>query len=259
MSTALATSYEQQQHEGEGTRGARHSVEIGVDEAGRGPLFGRVYAAAVILPKADDQGESFAHQNMKDSKRFSSKKKLRQVAQYIRDHPGVKYSIQFVEPDVIDCINIRQAVLRAMHDAIRDVLRQLHPDCVSKTSTALPLLMIDGNDFRPYNHLVDETWMSIPHVTVEGGDNRYTCIAAASILAKVAHDDYIADLCQDYPALIERYHLDKNVGYGTRQHLEGIQKYGITQWHRKSFARCNDQVTVAHLSKDREEFDETLP
>jgi len=247
MSTVLATSYEHH-HDG--------GVEIGVDEAGRGPLFGRVYAAAVILPKAADNSESpFAHQNMKDSKRFHSKKKLRQVAQYIRDHPGVKYSIQYVEPYVIDCINIRQAVLRAMHDAIRDVLRQLPPEC-------MPLLMIDGNDFRPYSHLVDngETWKSIPHVTIEGGDNRYTCIAAASILAKVAHDDYIADLCQDYPELIERYHLDKNVGYGTRQHLEGIEKYGITQWHRKSFVRCTGEVNpLVQLNKDREEFDETPP
>ena len=101
------------------------------------------------------------------------------------------------------------------------------------------LLLIDGNDFRPYNYLgKDETWKSVPHVTIEGGDNRYTCIAAASILAKVAHDDYIADLCVEHPELVDRYHLDKNVGYGTRQHLEGIAQYGITPWHRKTFARC---------------------
>ena len=296
MSTVLSTSYD-----------SGGGLEIGVDEAGRGPLFGRVYAAAVILPKVDDaesrshlatvQGDPFAHlpcdqrdfaqicwgrrpegmvrqiapfaqscsadsasapfahHKMKDSKRFHSKTKLRQVAQYIRDHPDVKYSIQYVEPDVIDCINIRQAVLRAMHDAIRDVLRQLPKECVD---TEMPLLMIDGNDFRPYSHLVGdgETWKSIPHVTVEGGDNRYTCIAAASILAKVAHDDYIADLCREHPELAERYHLDKNVGYGTRQHLEGIQKYGITKWHRKSFARCKGETVN---NKDPEEFDETLP
>jgi len=87
---------------------AETATLVGVDEAGRGPLFGRVYSAAVILPK------DFRHADMKDSKRFHSKKKIRQVAQYIRDHPGVHYSIQYVEPDVIDTINIRQAVFRAM-------------------------------------------------------------------------------------------------------------------------------------------------
>lgn len=211
---ALSTSYDSS------------SLQIGVDEAGRGPLFGRVYAAAVVLPKDD-----FRHEDMKDSKRFHSKTKIRRVAQYIREHPGVVYSVQFVEPAVIDCINIKQAVFRAMHDAIRDVMSRLPSSGV--------LLLIDGNDFRPYNYLgEDETWKSVPHVTIEGGDNRYTCIAAASILAKVAHDDYIAELCVEHPELVDRYHLDKNVGYGTRQHLEGIAQYGITPWHRKTFARC---------------------
>lgn len=213
---SLATSYD-----------SPYTIQIGVDEAGRGPLFGRVYAAAVVLPKDD-----FRHEDMKDSKRFHSKTKIRRVAQYIREHPGVIYSVQFVEPDVIDCINIRQAVLRAMHDAIRDVMKQT-------ADAKAVLLLVDGNDFRPYNYLgEDETWNSVPHVTIEGGDNQYTCIAAASILAKVAHDDYIANLCVEHPELVERYHLDKNVGYGTRQHLEGIAQYGITQWHRKTFARC---------------------
>ena len=209
------------------------TLEVGVDEAGRGPLFGRVYAAAVVLPKDD----SFRHADMKDSKRFHSKKKIRQVARYIRDHPGVKFAVEFVEPDVIDAINIRQSVFRAMHSAIRNVLQQQQQQQQQQT-----LLLIDGNDFQPYMYLDDQcTWKTVPHVTIEQGDNQYTCIAAASILAKVAHDDYIADLCAQHPELIERYCLDKNVGYGTRQHLEGIVKYGVTQWHRKSFARCKDQ------------------
>ena len=235
----LATSYSL-------SRDDHHDVEIGVDEAGRGPLFGRVYAAAVILPKdcgilkdVPEQGiDRFAYEQMKDSKRFHSKKKIRQVAQYLREHPGVTFSVQYVVPGIIDIINIRQAVLRAMHEAIRDVIRKKNPSA--------PLLLIDGNDFKPYSHLVDggETWKSIPHVTVEGGDNQYACIAAASILAKVAHDDYIADLCQDYPELVEKYALDKNVGYGTRQHLEGIAKHGITKWHRKSFSRCKEESSI---------------
>jgi ribonuclease HII len=210
------------------------TLEIGVDEAGRGPLLGRVYAAAVVLPK----DESFRHADMKDSKRFHSKKKIRQVARYIREHPGVKFAVEFVEPDVIDAINIRQAVFRAMHCAIRNVRLQT----ASTTSSPPTVLLIDGNDFQPYMYLDDQsTWKTVPHVTIEQGDNQYTCIAAASILAKVAHDDYIAELCAEHPELMERYCLDKNVGYGTRQHLEGIVKYGVTRWHRKSFARCKDQ------------------
>jgi|LauGreSBDMM110SN_4_FD.fasta_scaffold04609_3 ribonuclease HII len=227
MTTTLATSYPE----------TDATLQIGVDEAGRGPLFGRVYAAAVVLPKDD----SFRHGDMKDSKRFHSKKKIRQVAQYIREHPGVKFSIQYVEPDVIDSINIRQAVFRAMHSAIRNVL------CDSRQEEDA-FLLIDGNDFIPYVYLKDDLdgeprWKTVPHVTMEQGDNHYTCIAAASILAKVAHDDYIADLCIQHPELIARYSLDKNVGYGTPQHLDGILKYGITPWHRKSFARCKDRST----------------
>lgn len=146
-----------------------------------------------------------------------------------------------MEPDVIDSINIRQAVFRAMHSAIRNVL------CDSRQEEDA-FLLIDGNDFIPYVYLKDDLdgeprWKTVPHVTMEQGDNHYTCIAAASILAKVAHDDYIADLCIQHPELIARYSLDKNVGYGTPQHLDGILKYGITPWHRKSFARCKDRST----------------
>ena len=225
MTTTLATSYPD----------SDATFQIGVDEAGRGPLFGRVYAAAVVLPKDD----SFRHGDMKDSKRFHSKKKIRQVAQYIRQHPSVQFSVQYVEPDVIDSINIRQAVFRAMHSAIRAVLSETKQEA---------LLLIDGNDFLPYSYLIPDhdgepRWKTVPHVTIEQGDNHYTCIAAASILAKVAHDDYIADLCVQHPELMDRYALDKNVGYGTRQHLDGILKYGITPWHRKSFARCKGQST----------------
>jgi len=80
----------------------------------------------------------------------------------------------------------------------------------------------------------------VPHTTVEQGDGKYTFIAAASILAKNAHDEYILDLCEEYPELIERYGLDTNVGYGTKKHLEGILEHGITQWHRKTYTRCKN-------------------
>ena len=100
---------------------------------------------------------------------------------------------------------------------------------------AAPLLLIDGNDFTPF--IRDNK--RIQHVCIEGGDNTYSCIAAASILAKVARDDYIAELCKQEPSLIERYDLLKNKGYGTKKHMDGIKKHGITIWHRRSFAPCS--------------------
>lgn len=212
--------------------------EIGIDEAGRGPLFGRLYVAGVVLPKGDE----FLHGNMKDSKKFSSKKKIREQAEYIKKH-SIAWSVQYIEPEVIDEINIRQAVFRGMHACIRDIIQKLS----EKGRERDPLypneymLLVDGNDFKPFTVYDDssEEIRAFPHETIEGGDNKYTAIAAASILAKVSHDDYIAELCSQYPILVERYGLDKNVGYGTKAHLEGIQEHGITQWHRKTYSRCN--------------------
>ena len=108
-------------------------------------------------------------------------------------------------------------------------------------------LLIDGNDFPPYTIYspVTETLVEMESHTIEGGDNLYTCIAAASILAKVARDEYIADLCKEYPKLSELYSIDKNKGYGTAAHMKGIKEHGITRWHRKSYGPCkNAELTV---------------
>ena len=107
---------------------------------------------------------------------------------------------------------------------------------------------MDGNDFTPFvlkesATLVPATLVQqVQHVCIEGGDNTYSCIAAASILAKVARDDYIAELCAKEPDLITRYDLLKNKGYGTKKHMDGIKKYGITEWHRKTFGICRGQA-----------------
>jgi ribonuclease HII len=102
------------------------------------------------------------------------------------------------------------------------------------------MLLVDGNDFTP--HIIyDETTQimrEIMHETVEGGDNKYTCIAAASILAKNERDTYMEELCNTYPILNEKYGLAKNMGYGTKMHRDGIAQYGITQWHRKTYGIC---------------------
>jgi ribonuclease HII len=77
---------------------------------------------------------------------------------------------------------------------------------------------------------------------IEGGDNKYSSIAAASILAKVSRDNYIEELCQDNPELAERYGIDSNKGYGAKRHIDGIKEYGITKWHRRSFGICKQYV-----------------
>lgn len=202
--------------------------EIGVDEVGRGPMFGRVYSAAVILPKND----TFKHELMKDSKKFHSSKKLKEAAQYIKDN-CIKYSIAYEDETIIDKHNIKNATHMSMHKAIKSLLTK---DCDNYK------LLVDGRDFKPlmYFDSITETLKELPAICIEGGDNKYSAIAAASILAKVARDQYVEDLCKEYPKLDELYDLSKNKGYGTAKHMDGIKKYGITQWHRKSFGICKD-------------------
>jgi ribonuclease HII len=212
--------------------------EIGVDEAGRGPLFGRLYVAGTILPK-DTGSTGFRHDWMKDSKRFSSAKKIRQVSDYIKAN-AIAWTIQYVEPDVIDAINIRQAVLSAMRLCVKDLLFKIREMDGDTDITKDVCLLIDGNDFPAYTLYDDstDTISQVRHETVEGGDNLYTCIAAASILAKVARDDYIDALCVTTPELVDKYGIDKNKGYGTKHHLDGIREHGVTDLHRKSYRPC---------------------
>lgn len=211
--------------------------EIGVDEAGRGPLFGRVYAAAVILPKPTD-GNVFDFSRMKDSKKFTSKKKLLETARYIKEN-ATSWAVAFEDEDTIDSINILQATQSAMHKAIRA--------CRDKMLNSTPdhdyYLLVDGNYFNSYIHYDKEKQQitSIPHMCVKGGDNTYACIAAASILAKTERDAYVEELCDTYPYLDNYYSLRSNKGYGAKQHMLGIITYGITKWHRKSFAPCKER------------------
>jgi ribonuclease HII len=202
--------------------------EIGIDEVGRGPMFGRVYSAAVILPKDD----TFKHEWMKDSKRFHSEKKIKEVAEYIKKH-SIKWSIGYESEEIIDKQNIRNATYGAMHKAIVEI--------VDKTKVEDYHILVDGNDFKPYMVFSEEYGLQqIPHTTIIGGDDKYTAIAAASILAKVARDEYISELCEKDPQLNERYDLLKNKGYGTKKHMEGIMTHGISEHHRKSFGICQN-------------------
>jgi ribonuclease HII len=101
-------------------------------------------------------------------------------------------------------------------------------------------LLVDGNYFNPFIVLNENKTKleCIPHTCVKGGDNVYSSIAAASILAKVERDKYIDELCEKHPELTEHYNIHSNKGYGAKVHIEGIKKYGITPWHRRSFGIC---------------------
>ncbi len=220
-------------------------LEIGVDEAGRGPLFGRVYTAAVILPKDD----SFDLSKVKDSKKFHSKKKIDEAADYVKNN-ALSWHVSYEDERKIDEINILQATQLSMHNCINEVIKKYNkvmkeknPSHVEKIDYSYNLL-IDGNYFKPITRLNKEANKieTIPYITVEGGDNKYASIAAASILAKVERDKYIDKLCEENPELSQYYGIDSNKGYGAKRHIDGIKEHGITIWHRRSFAPCKNYV-----------------
>lgn len=213
-------------------------IQIGVDEAGRGPLFGRVYAAAVVLP-SDNENKDFDKSLLKDSKKFTSKKKLLEAYNHIKKH-AIAYHVGFCNEKEIDVLNIRRATHKAMHESIKHVIEQIKSMAPHFNSKNDYLLCIDGNDFTPFTNYNQETECIdyYNYACIKGGDNLYCHIAAASILAKVERDAYILELCDDYPELDERYGLASNKGYGAKTHIDGIKTYGITQWHRKTFGIC---------------------
>ena len=222
--------------------GAGAFLEIGVDEAGRGPMFGRVYVSAVVLPRDSKQ---FDFSKMKDSKKFHSEKKIKEVAEYIKTH-AISWSVKYAEHGAIDALNIRRATIQTMHEAIRDVCDDVRSQGKNKNGEEFYLL-IDGNDFIPMLHPQSQSHdskqsMHLPkhlhYSTIEGGDNTYASIAAASILAKVSRDEYIMELCKQYPDLQAKYDLENNKGYGTKKHMDGIKQHGISKWHRRSFGIC---------------------
>ena len=178
-------------------------VEAGCDEAGRGPLAGPVFAAAVILH------DSFSHPLLDDSKRMTEK--ARDILRPIIERFAVAWAVEAVYPEEIDRINILNASITGMQ---RAVLRlDVKPD----------ILLIDGNRFRPLDGYM--------HVTVVHGDATYASIAAASVLAKTWRDEYMRKIAQEYP----QYGWDRNMGYPTKEHIEAIRKYGYTPYHRRSF------------------------
>lgn len=176
----------------------------GVDEAGRGPLAGAVYAAAVIFPK------DIYIPEINDSKKLTEKK--REKLYDIIIEKAIAYSIFSVDEKKIDEINILNATFMAMNGAVDNLPQK--PDYV----------LIDGNQIKG---------MKIPHETIVKGDAKSISIAAASILAKVSRDRAIVELAKQYP----EYGFEKHKGYGTKAHREALLKYGPCEIHRKTFLK----------------------
>ena len=184
-------------------RFSKSEFEVGIDEAGRGCIAGPVTASAVILPKG------FNNKYLDDSKKLSEKKRLE--LKIIIEKEAVDYSVFFINAKIIDKINILNSTFKAMHGALNNLKTQPN------------FILVDGNKFIQYN--------DIPHKCIIKGDGKYQNIAAASILAKTYRDDYMKKLHSKYP----EFGWNTNKGYGTKFHMDMINKHGKTDFHRKSF------------------------
>lgn len=180
-----------------------NQIEAGCDEAGRGPLAGPVYAAAVILPP------DFHHPLLNDSKQMT--RKAREELRPVIEREAVSWAVEAVSAEEIDAMNILASSICGMQRAVRRL--SVRPD----------LLLVDGNRFKPFD--------GYRYLTVVHGDATFASIAAASVLAKTYRDDFMTALAAEWP----QYGWDRNMGYPTADHIRAIREYGYTPWHRKSF------------------------
>ena len=178
-------------------------IEAGCDEAGRGPLAGPVFAAAVILPK------DFHHPLLNDSKKMTEK--ARETLRPIIEKEAVAWAVEEVSAEEIDSVNILNASILGMQRAVR------------RLSVRPEFLIIDGNRFKPFD--------GFRYECIVKGDGKFASIAAASVLAKTYRDEHMRKLALEFP----QYGWERNMGYPTKEHVEAIIRFGYTPHHRKSF------------------------
>jgi ribonuclease HII len=191
-------------------------VEVGLDEAGRGSLWGRLYVGAVILSPEDeayfDNGVTL--RQITDSKKLTSRRRA-VLADFIKEN-AIEAVTAWSEPEEIDTLNILRADMAAMHRALDSMY------------VPFQRILVDGDYWTP--------WSDVPGITIVEGDAVSLPIAAASIIAKEAHDDWVRGVVEADPTLNERYGLGSNMGYGTAAHMAGLKTWGAHSLHRRSFA-----------------------
>lgn len=181
-------------------------VYASLDECGRGSLVSSVVVACVLWKEGEND------HIIKDSKKLSPTMRLF-LNDYIKDN-AIDYSISFINHERIDEVNILNATMEGMHQ------------CLDNIVVDYDHILVDGNIFKPYKYK--------PHTCIIKGDDTYTSIAAASIIAKVARDEHMKELAFEYPG----YGWKTNMGYGTKQHMDAIKRIGLTPYHRKSFCKA---------------------
>ncbi|QQR78169.1 MAG: ribonuclease HII [Candidatus Moraniibacteriota bacterium] len=219
-------------------------IPIGIDEAGRGPLAGPVVAAAVLLKNFESRISNLEKEEneklwklVRDSKKLSEKQR-EQAYLFVRDQFHIGVGI--ISAETIDRVNILQATFLAMRSAISELRRILNQELGIKGEEKL-VLLIDGNQKIPNTSLAQEA--------IVDGDGLVKSIAAASIIAKVTRDRLIILADHEYPA----YGFARHKGYGTREHMEALRKYGPTPIHRKSFRPvqlANPETVNQRFSRD---------
>lgn len=185
--------------------GISETIEIGIDEAGRGALAGPVTVSACIMPFG------FEHPLIKDSKLLNEQQR-KDARQIVLDN-AIAYSIVHIQPDQIEETNILRATLQGMNQCLTEV----------RQNNKFDFILVDGDQFHGFD--------GVPFETIVGGDNKYISIAAASILAKTERDAIMKDLDSKTPG----YGWNSNKGYGTAAHISAIREIGANESHRPSF------------------------
>jgi len=204
-------------------------VEVGLDEAGRGCLFGRLYVGAVIfsneLDNFFDHGSTL--NEIRDSK-LLTKRKRAILYDYIQEC-ALDKTVAYADVDDVDRLNVLQADLMTMHKALDQLI------------IPVERVLVDGDHWKPYK--------DTEGYAIVDGDAQYLAIAAAGILAKVSRDRWIESVVAEHPEWDTWYGLSTNMGYGTQKHMDGLKQYGVTSEHRKSFAPV--RVAMGLTVKDK--------
>jgi ribonuclease HII len=198
----------------------RDCIEFGIDEVGRGCLFGPVCVCCVYIPNNISIPMDI---KLRDSKKTTSRQR-KKIMEFVDTHPDIIYRVVMLDNNEIDKLNILRATFKAMHKAIDNM--PLIPEH----------LCVDGHMFDIY---MGRDGNFVPHNCIKKGDDIYQHISLAANIAKFKRDEYIVKLCEQNPWLNETYALSGNKGYGSKIHMDAIKSVGITEFHRKSFKPCS--------------------